>query len=163
VISGGGTGYNGGEWVAFPSGWTRQWFYDHPPDPDRWKTISAGALVEVQWTLADWEAGIAVSYSAPHYSNPDAPPVDEADIIQEVLWEGSDPLTRRYGGYHVIEDYNPEWVSIDVYAWNYNPTSDVVYFDGDITHECLPEPATLMMLAIGVLGLLFCAGRGRRR
>ncbi|MBD3178373.1 MAG: hypothetical protein GF417_01615 [Candidatus Latescibacteria bacterium] len=29
--SGGGSGYNGGTWNFYDSGWINQWFYDHPP------------------------------------------------------------------------------------------------------------------------------------
>jgi len=39
-IDGGGSGWNDGDWVYYPdTGWWNQWFYNDPPDPDRWKEV----------------------------------------------------------------------------------------------------------------------------
>ena len=46
--------------------------------------------------------------------------------------------------------YNPEWVSIDVMG---NAEGSFL-FNGTITHECIPEPATVALLSIGALALL---------
>ena len=72
----------------------------------------------------------------------------------------------------MIPDYNPEWVSIDVrvYAWEeiempgplpedppmFEWVPMQVNIDGDIWHECVPEPATLALMLFGGLALLRC-------
>ncbi len=38
---GSGSGYEDGTWYYYTvTDWWNQWFYDHPPQPDRWKEIS---------------------------------------------------------------------------------------------------------------------------
>jgi hypothetical protein len=53
-----------------------------------------------------------------------------------------------------ISDYNPEWVSIDVLTSGGLPNIEAVSVFGSITHECVPEPATLSLLALGGLALI---------
>ncbi len=57
--------------------------------------------------------------------------------------------------WYKIPDFNPEWVSVDV--WGYN----VGIVNGEIRHECLiPEPLTISLLGLGVAGL--CVARKRK-
>jgi len=51
--------------------------------------------------------------------------------------------------YYIIPDFNPEWVSIDIWGENFA-------IDGWIEHECVivPEPATLVMVGLGLAGFV---------
>jgi len=76
-------------------------------------------------------------------------------------------------GEYDIFDFNPEWVSIDVWvnAWEeieiepgiFETVPLPVTVSGTIAHECIPEPSTLMLLGMGAVGLLVCGRRKRRR
>lgn len=165
VVYGTGDGYNGGTWyhyVTTQDDWWSQWFYDHPPTPDRWKEIDVnGYLAALNPIDGDGYAEVAINYTTENYSNPSSPPLDDDQyIVRETIWSGplywiTDemdpeiqwPFEEELLGGAVILDYNPEWVSIDIRGWNFE-------IDGLITHECLPEPATLSLLVLGSV-LLF--------
>ena len=154
-VSGGGSGYNGGEWYYYPNtGWYNQWFYDNPPDPTRWKIITydiditglGNVTVVINWsTLAFPESG------------PDgAPPIPTPDLTieQELSWINreseifhgfvEEPINLT--GTIIIPDYNPEWVSIDVMGFVEVETT----ISGIITHECIPAPGAILLGSIGV-------------
>ena len=140
VLEGGGSGYNGGEWYVYPSNWINQWFYDHPFDENRGKIIH----IEFDWTYMDptctTDITVAVNWSTPAYSalglvdtEPPLPGVDEElYIIRENILDVCQIITETEHVVfdYVIEDYNPEWVSIDVMGCNF------VITNGVIIHEC---------------------------
>ena len=64
----------------------------------------------------------------------------------ELIYAGSTGCENVTGSIDIMS-FNPEWVSIDVRGTN----MQVV---GCITHECIPEPATLGLLALGGLALI---------
>ena len=141
TITGGGSGYNDGEWYVYPSGWINQWFYDHPFDWTRGKIVH----IEFDWKAVDIalpvDIVVALNWSTPEYSDlglgdtePPLPGCDELlYIIREtfidlygVIEEGTQHVIWDF----VITDYNPEWVSIDVMGINFE------IINGVITHEC---------------------------
>jgi hypothetical protein len=140
VLSGGGTGYNDGTWYVYPSMWINEWFYDHPFDPTRGKIIH----IEFDWVAYDPECTtditVAVNWSTPAWSalghgatEPPLPGVDENQyIIRETMLQtcGTYPQVQHFIYDHVIWEYNPEWVSIDVRGCNF------VITNGVILHEC---------------------------
>ena len=161
-----GDGYNGGTWyyyVTTQDDWWSQWFYDHPPAPDRWKEIDVnGYLSALDPFAGDGYAEVAINYTTEGYSNPSSPPLpgDDQYIVRETIWSGPlywivddmnpdnpYPGVEEFWGGTVIPDYNPEWVSIDIRGQNFE-------ISGLITHECIPEPATLSLLVLGGLGVL---------
>ena len=44
-------------------------------------------------------------------------------------------------------DWNPEWVSLEFYGYGFE-------VDYDFTDWCIPEPATMSLLALGGLALI---------
>jgi hypothetical protein len=179
---GGGSGWNAiggeGEWIYYSqSDWWSQWFYNDPPDPDRWKEISYDIFLE-PWTGGtegvDLLVEVALNWSTIDFpqSGPNgSPPLtgEEQFIERWEIYQGSTAEPQNIIGDYVIPDYNPEWVSIDVrvYAWGeiempgpgggepgFEWMPMQVNMTGDIWHECVPEPATLGLLLIGGLALL---------
>ena len=127
--------------------------------------------------VAGWIT-VAINYTTEDWLDSFAPPVSEGDqayIVRETIfaaslyakwnWVGDQPepeppeegepppppqtvlIPKSVYGYTEIPDYNPEWVSIEVRGYNFN-------INGQITHECIPEPATLSLLAMGGLAML---------
>jgi hypothetical protein len=163
-LEGGGSGYNDGEWYGYDGSWFAyaQWFYNAPYDPDRWKTIhvefDAGwegpgegeASIEyfVNWSTPEWSA---LGHDYPPYSIDYEPPGGNWDYIAISPPSGWIDIPQE--GSHLvfdwtIPDYNPEWVSIDIYGYN------IVVTNGVIVHECVPEPSALALLALGGLAVL---------
>ena len=64
------------------------------------------------------------------------------------------PDVRNISGEIIIPDYNPEWVSIDVRWDGAIGGGSSVDISGTICHECIPEPAAFLLLAIGSLAVL---------
>ena len=123
---------------------------------------------------AGW-AKVAINYTTEDWPDSSAPPLpgdDAAYIVRKMIFnsplyvkwnrvgdepepEPDDPplppqvetIPKDVYGYTEILDYNPEWVSIEVQGYNFK-------INGQITHECVPEPATLSLLLLGGLALM---------
>lgn len=158
VVGGGGSGYGGGEWYFYEeSGWYNQWFSNEPYEPEMYKVVDIYMVVQQigESSFAD----ITLNWSTPEWSTqpvpPDGPPLPPLDPPDEQLYiERLDPLlySGSVVGQFVIElndiiipDYCPAWVSVDVRGQAFQ------IVDGQISHECLPEPASLLLLALGGL------------
>jgi len=156
LTSGGGTGYDGGEWYYYPNtGWYNEWFYDDPPDPLRWKEIDLGfcldpglggglATIAINWSTLDFpESGPAGPPPVP----PLSPEEEGLYIGRLVVYDGSFTEQVNFCDSFAIMSYNPEWVSIDIMGSNFD-------ISGTICHECVPEPVTLVIMLLGVVGVL---------
>ena len=167
VMSGGGTGWDFGAWIYYPNtNWNNQWFYDDPPNRLRWKHIGYDIMAD------QFQGGtggpptyidIVINWSTMAYpSNPNMPPIPPLTPAQEAAYIDRSHLVyagpaiglQHWTGNFDIPDYNPEWVSIDVLTMGGYPNMEAVSVFGSITHECLPEPATLSLLALGGLALI---------
>ena len=165
-VSGSGSGYNDDTgvkdvtgnatpWYYYPNtNWYNQWFYDDPPDPTRWKTITYDIYITglsyvnivINWSTLDFPE-----------SGPDgAPPLPPLSSDNEQAWINRDtvvfsglvdarnePKNIKYT--FDIPEYNPEWVSIDVQA-NVEVETTI---SGVIIHECIPAPGAIMLSSIG--------------
>jgi hypothetical protein len=176
-VNGGGSGFDGGAWYPYTLDGIplrAQWFYDDPPREDRWKEITydfditsangtAGkvdyVVVAVNWTTMDYPATGPAGPIATQ-ADVDAEKVD-AEIVYEGLVDDGQPV--HVSGSLTIDDFNPEWVSIDVTVippflaqQPGTPDGYAVYsVVGTITHECVPEPSTIaLLLGMAAAGLV---------
>ncbi len=172
VDDGGGTGFDGpdpggeGDWIQYPNSgsgppWYNQWFYNDPLSTSRSKEIYWDINLTPDGIPGDW-VEIAINWSNENYNDPSSPPDPNQEAFIERLEIFNGPLSalgEHLQGFHLIEDYNPEWVSIDVRLITAEFGSEGVHIVGEICHECTPEPATMAVLAVGGLAVL----RRRRR
>ena len=173
IFDAGGSGYDPdgdgeGNWYWYPlTEWYNQWFYNDPPSLNRMKEISWGItvtplggggsilngggggavdnniVIAINWSTMAWPGGTG----EPPLPDPGWVEDDENNLIvrHEIFNETNMVSTQSISGSYSIEDYNPEWVSIDIFGRN-------VAIEGWIDHECLvPEPATIALLALGGL------------
>jgi len=140
VLSGGGTGFGGGEWYVYPSMWINEWFYDHPFDASRGKIIH----IEFDWVALDpactTNLEVAINWSTPEWSmlgygttQPPLPGVaEDLYILRHSMMNfcGIAGQVQHFAYDYIIWAYNPEWVSIDVRGCNF------VITNGMLLHEC---------------------------
>lgn len=155
VLWGSGSGYNDGAWYQYPSGWWNQWFYDHPLDLDRKKTI---LFTAVMWPMDPQQpayAEIIYNWTTPNWTNPGPPmPEDFQRPEGEPLYIGrSSELVDPHYAYigpidptqqtfiqdiFEIPDYNPEWISIDIRGNNFELYANSPN-TGELIHVCDPK------------------------
>jgi hypothetical protein len=160
LVSGSGTGYANGAWFYYPNtGWYNQWFYDDPPDPDRWKIITydiditgiGNIAVVINYSTLDYPESGSPPNGSPPLPGPLLDPVTEQLWINRdlVVWNGyieAVAAPKNITGKFIIPDYNPEWVSIDVMA---NGLEVPMTIEGIIVHECIPVPGAILLCSIG--------------
>lgn len=163
VVGGGGSG--GANWYYYPNhNWWNIWFYDDPFKPDpAYKIVSYSMTIAPLDPTAPSRFQFTLNWTTPAWSpNPISPPLPPLTLDQENLYIGRDTnplITLVYSftnksfdlsqdGYVLPIPYNPEWVSIDIRGVNFQITN------GLISHECIPEPATMMLLGLGSLAIL---------
>ncbi|MBN2023073.1 MAG: PEP-CTERM sorting domain-containing protein [Pirellulales bacterium] len=168
VVTGEGTGWDNGRFVRYESGWYNQWFYNDPPRRDRWKWITYDITVAPVIPDPDRIIEIAINWSTMQWpENPTLPPVDvslaEEDmyIVRYPIFTGTvvDTLTLDSQLLEtegvILLPFNPEWVSIDIRQVSPgNVAAAQLTITGVITHQCVPEPSTLALLALGGLALV---------
>ncbi|MFH2056717.1 MAG: hypothetical protein ABIJ61_12220 [bacterium] len=157
VVQGFGENAYGDGWYYYPEeGWWNIWFYDHPFSYDRFKdlylefdayTTGQPAYIEVAF---NWATDLWSLEQPPEDSMPPLPGVPEAPFIgrQTVL------ATQDPGGHYLynfsVEEYNPEWVSVDIRGENV----DLPF--GLIVHNCLPRQNQSLDLAFVITGGEVC-------
>lgn len=159
------TGYNNGEWYYYPNtGWWNEWFYDDPPKPfPYWKRINYNICIDAPMGYGG-EVEIVINWSSMLYpEDPAMPPLpelfvnnpgleDDWIVRTERVYLGQVDELMTFDDTIIIDDFNPEWVSIDIRRIDEDPTLvNVIEVWGCIEHECIPEPATMSLLAFGVL------------
>jgi hypothetical protein len=157
-----GNGYvgPGGENIwRYDTGWWNQWFFNDPQVLDRWKKIVYTIGINAPEPIQGDGLEVVINWTTPDWTNPVTPPIgpldDEFIVRTAYIWQEPLPFVPLiFEGQIIIPDYNPVWVSIDVRATPLAGGMDQFHVYGDIHHECLPEPATLSLLALGGLGAL---------
>ncbi|KKL25892.1 hypothetical protein LCGC14_2400740, partial [marine sediment metagenome] len=160
------SGWNDGAWLPYPQPngptWWNTWFYDDPPDPFRWKKIEYDISIQPLATGVSNYIEVALNWSTVDFpeSDPNGPPPqggEEQFIEREILHAGLVSDLIRLTGQHIIWDYNPEWVSMDVRVDPQTPNSEQIIVQGQIWHECLPKWVNLTVIN-GVTTGLYPAG-----
>ena len=154
-------GYDGGQFFYYPeTGWWNEWFFNDPVIFNRWKEVEYQITVETALVVGDG-LEVVINWSTQAWGDPGMPPLPEFPMVDQfiersmVLWSGPVQGSVLLEGTFVIQEYNPVWVSIDVRATDLVAgADDWFHVTGMIRHECLPEPATLALLALGGLGML---------
>lgn len=147
VVASSGTGYNNGSWYYYPNtNWWNIWFYDHPFDADRKKIVNGTLTIEPRNPDLPSTAEIVLNWSTPQWPGfpnmprpplpPDVPtiPIENQLIVRSApLFIGavSSQTTLAINDF-IIEDYNPEWLSIDVRGSNFT-------ISGSLQHVCFKE------------------------
>ena len=143
--------------------WWNIWFYDHPLSVERWKEVYVTGIARALDPMqGPGQLTIAVNWTTPAWSvtgnppgEPRRPPMDEdldplqpgQFLMRQVIWSGpvtEIPVDIGELGF-TIQDYNPEWVSIDVQGWNFT-------LDGVINHACVGTEPQSMDLSFVVNG-----------
>jgi hypothetical protein len=139
----GGVDFFGDGWYYYEwYDWWNIWFYDHPFDTTRWKTV------HIEFDVFPYVAGpgffeIAVNWATDQWSY-DQPPQDSFPPlpgVDEDLYIGRHSLFASdfYEGHYVfdfdIPEYNPEWVSVDVRGFNFIIPEGPAFID----HACLGQ------------------------
>jgi hypothetical protein len=156
VIDGFGQDAYGNGWYFYPEfGWWNIWFYDHPFSYDRYK------IVHIEMDAFPLDAGpafieLAVNWSTDLWSLEGNPPGERRPPLPEdgaeEMWIGRHTVfaAEQFGGHYsfdfVLDNYNPEWVSIDVRGFNF------IIPEGIITHECVAQQQEQLDLAFVITG-----------
>jgi hypothetical protein len=147
LLDGTGSGYNGGKWYQYLSGWWTQWFPNAPFDPQRKKVIELRLDVEALQPQMPCVVRIAYNWSTPQWSalgkgrpplssdKPESEYIDRYEFFSAQLSYTGKPI--RIDRQYEISQYNPEWVSIDVQGENF------VITDGWIKHECVAKDGSV--------------------
>jgi hypothetical protein len=179
VVTGGGSGWDGGRFVYYPaSGWYNEWFYNDPPKPEpQWKWITY-AIDAWPGTAGDTgQIEIAINYSTLGWppTGPDGPPPggivpltleqEQMFIVRDMIYAGPvDHILQLRSSElepngQIVLPFNPEWVSIDIRLMQTSGMQTPITVSGSIQHQCVPEPATLVLVVFGALGLLLARRR----
>lgn len=141
-----------------PPPWWNEWWYNDP------YIRPGGKWVEVRFDYAllipdlpgdvvvtiNWTNGLWVGQSTPPTWQ--TPGIDDPERYIERMTPIAvfhlDPMSQPghfdSGRFWLPIDYNPEWVSVDVQGMG-----NVGISNGVIFHECVPEPASALLIALG--------------
>ncbi|MBP6871539.1 MAG: hypothetical protein KBC43_06005 [Bacteroidales bacterium] len=152
-------------WYLYDQGdgmsWYNIWFYNDTVDPNRMKKIRMGFWIQT-YEPVDGQLFYVVNWSTPDWDPPvpGFPMPDEEDYIERSPVNGPLAIMPGPAGrqwielYYIIPDYNPEWVSVDIWGFNIQildtpdepPVTSLLrsYWNplmpgGIIVHECLPK------------------------
>ena len=142
-VGGGGSGFDGGAWYYYDEtgqAWWNEWFYDHPYDPLATKFVEimfnampmnpqqpSWLLLAVNWSTPEWSA---LGYGTAYPPIPGLPGFDELAHVGREILVNTAILDPSYFLTWTFPDYNPEWISIDVWGYNF------ILTDGFIHHTC---------------------------
>jgi len=172
----GGTGYYppgdvNGWWFYEGPGWEfwNIWFYDHPFTYDRKKTVHIDFdAFQLEPGAGSWLTFV-VNYSTDLWSLEGQPPGDSMPPLPglppdlELLYIGRDTLYDGpvVDGHYMYDwemaDYNPEWISIDVWGYNFI----IPEMAGMVFHDCIGS-LDLSLVVTGDIDTTCCNNDGIR-
>ncbi len=137
-VTGQGDGYGGGTWYYYPaSGYWRQWFYNEPYNPDREGYLYYRVFITANDYARSVTFDVRFNWATPAWSllgrnrpplPSDAPTLSDEDkymdgeelqALEDVfLGSPSSPGSVEPNKEWIIQQYNPEWVSIDIRGHN---------------------------------------------
>ena len=152
---------------APPPFWNQWWWNDPYIQGGKWVQVSfdykllnpelpGDVFITINWTNGQWVG----QQSPPTWQNSANPETfisrlsdPEFNLNLEdwrfMLPPGTMPGQWDSGKIWLPINYNPEGVSVDVQGMG-----NVGIYNGGILHECIPEPATLLLMAFGGSALL---------
>ena len=156
-----------GEFFPYPipgeSTWWNQWFYNDPPSRERWKWIEYDIDIQADPIGGADYIEVAINWSTMLYpENPNQPPMEDPNLVfieRRSIFTGPVSDWNPEPGPIIIDEYNPEWVSIDIRMIDQVGDIDFINVFGEIRHQCVPEPSTLVLLAVAALALVFIRRR----
>jgi len=158
-----------GTWRLYDSApgdqdWYNIWFYNDTVDTTRVKIIRMGFWIQRSNQDLSAELFYVVNWSTPDWQGTAFPMPENEPFIERSLINGPvniDPLDPEHPFgqwvelYYLIPDFNPEWVSVDLWGNNITILNDMISPPessplrdwwvqnpgpgGIIVHECLPE------------------------
>jgi len=155
--------YDGPEWEFW-----NIWFYDHPFDYDRKKTVHIDFDAFQLEPASSWMTFV-VNYSTDVWSLEGQPPGDSMPPLPgfppdlELLYIGRDTLYDGpvVDGHYIYDwempDYNPEWISIDVWGYNFI----IPEGSGMVFHDCIGS-LDLSLVVTGDIDTTCCNHDGMR-
>lgn len=155
-VTGDGDGYSGGTWYHYPeTGWWRQWFYNGPYDSNRKGYLLYEVYIKAVDPTRPTYAEVYFNWATPEWSqlgrkHPPLP--DDAPTTGEEFAYMSGEQLHLVDNWFIgtvepiksltIEEYNPEWVSIDVRGRN-------AYVYRGAMHQCLAKEGACCHRASG--------------
>ena len=144
----GSTNYYGQGWYFYEQyAWWNMWFYNNPFTYENPKHIQLEFYVDFPYPHS-W-AEFALNWSTDIWSiegEPGRPPLPEDGNEDLYIGRYVHPVVEGWNFVdYWIDDYNPEWVSIDFRA-------EDVMINGWIYHECVPTSLDLAFVITGVPG-----------
>jgi len=130
-VAGDGHGY-GGTWHYYPrTGWYRQWYYNQPYNPNRMGYLEYEIYIKAMDPSKPTYVEVRFNWATPAWSQRGLKhpplPADTPAASMETTYMAGEHLylvdNWRIGtiepiAYHIIREYNPEWVSIDIRGRN---------------------------------------------
>ncbi|MCA9230457.1 MAG: PEP-CTERM sorting domain-containing protein [Planctomycetales bacterium] len=173
----------GERWFFYPNAgtpWWNQWWYDDPPDPNRYKEIFYNITIE-SWQVDPGDPNpptepdqviVALNWSNMQYpeTGPIGPPpnadeefaIERSVIFDSQLSAGEAITVLNEDPFEILE-YNPEWVSIDVWVEYSGQVGTLggnrIEIFGNIIHTCIPEPGSVLLLLVGSTGVILSRRR----